>query len=323
MGMMTRIRVLFSIAILVASASAIAAPFPEKPVHLVVPFPPGGTTDVVARRISQRVGEILGQPVVIENKGGAGGTIATLMVAKSPPDGYTLLMATNSHTANPAIYKSLPFDTVKDFRSVVMIGDTPGLVVIHPSVPANTLQEFVALAKVSNPPLVYGTAGAGTFPHLATELFLDRAEIQMTHLPYKGAGPAMVDLLGGVYQFKVDALPTAGQFIKSGKLKVLAATSLERMPQMPDLPTVAEQGYPGFETAFWMAVLAPAGTPDDAVNTIEKAFVKALQDPEIKQQLFVDGFRVIAKPGSAADELIARELKQWPPIVKKAGILAN
>ena len=245
------------------------------------------------------------------------------MVAKSPPDGYTLLMATNSHTANPAIYKSLPFDTVKDFRSVVMIGDTPGLVVIHPSVPANTLQEFVALAKVSNPPLVYGTAGAGTFPHLATELFLDRAEIQMTHLPYKGAGPAMVDLLGGVYQFKVDALPTAGQFIKSGKLKVLAATSLERMPQMPDLPTVAELGYPGFETAFWMAVLAPAGTPDDAVNTIEKAFVKALQDPEIKQQLFVDGFRVIAKPGSAADELIARELKQWPPIVKKAGILAN
>ena len=323
MGMTNRVSALCSVAILVASASAVAASFPEKPGHLVVPFPPGGTTDVVARRISKRVGEILGQPVVIENKGGAGGTIATLMVAKSPPDGYTLLMATNSHTANPAIYKSLPFDTVKDFRSVVMIGDTPGLVVIHPSVPANTLQEFVALAKVSNPPLVYGTAGAGTFPHLATELFLDRAEIQMTHLPYKGAGPAMVDLLGGVYQFKVDALPTAGQFIKSGKLKVLAATSLERMPQMPDLPTVAEQGYPGFETAFWMAVLAPAGTPDDAVNTIEKAFVKALQDPEIKQQLFVDGFRVIAKPGSTADELIARELKQWPPIVKKAGILAN
>ena len=323
MGMTNRVSALCSVAILVASASAVAASFPEKPVHLVVPFPPGGTTDVVARRISKRVGEILGQPVVIENKGGAGGTIATLMVAKSPPDGYTLLMATNSHTANPAIYKSLPFDTVKDFRSVVMIGDTPGLVVIHPSVPANTLQEFVALAKVSNPPRVYGTAGAGTFPHLATELFLDRAEIQMTHLPYKGAGPAMVDLLGGVYQFKVDALPTAGQFIKSGKLKVLAATSLERMPQMPDLPTVAEQGYPGFETAFWMAVLAPAGTPDDAVNTIEKAFVKALQDPEIKQQLFVDGFRVIAKPGSTADELIARELKQWPPIVKKAGILAN
>ena len=216
MGITTRSRALCSVAILVASACAAAAPFPEKPVHLIVPFPPGGTTDVVARRLSQRVSDILGQPVIIENKGGAGGTIATLMVAKSPPDGYTLLMATNSHTANPAIYKSLPFDTVKDFRSVVMIGDTPGLIVINPSVPANTLKEFVALAKTSNPPLVFGTAGAGTFPHLATELFMDRAGIQMTHLPYKGAGPAMVDLLGGVYQFKVDALPTAGQFIKAG-----------------------------------------------------------------------------------------------------------
>ena len=194
MGNITRIRALCSVALFAISASSMAAPFPEKPVHLVVPFPPGGTTDVVARRLSQRVGEVLGQPVIIENKGGAGGTIATLMVAKSAPDGYTLLMATNSHTANPAIYKSLPFDTVKDFKSVVMIGDTPGLVVIHPSVPANTLPEFVALAKASNPPLVYGTAGAGTFPHLATDLFLDRAGIQMTHLPYKGAGPAMVEL---------------------------------------------------------------------------------------------------------------------------------
>lgn len=323
MGNITRIRALCSVALFAISASSMAAPFPEKPVHLVVPFPPGGTTDVVARRLSQRVGEVLGQPVIIENKGGAGGTIATLMVAKSAPDGYTLLMATNSHTANPAIYKSLPFDTVKDFKSVVMIGDTPGLVVIHPSVPANTLPEFVALAKSSNPPLVYGTAGAGTFPHLATELFLDRAAIQMTHLPYKGAGPAMVDLLGGVYQFKVDALPTAGQHIKSGKLKVLAATSLERMPQMPDLPTVAELGYPGFQTAFWMAVLAPAGTPDDVVKTIETAFVKALQDPAIARQLLADGFRVIAKSGSTVDELIARELKQWPPIVKKAGIVSN
>lgn len=323
MGTSTLLRALCSVAILVSATSTFAAPFPDKPVHLIVPFPPGGTTDVVARRISQKVGEILGQPVIIENKGGAGGTIATLMVAKSAPDGYNLLMATNSHTANPAIYKSLPFDTVKDFRSVVMVGDTPGLVVIHPSVPANTLQEFVVLAKNSKPPLVYGTAGAGTFPHLATELFLDRADIQMTHLPYKGAGPAMIDLLGGVYQFKVDALPTAGQHIKSGKLKVLAATSLERMPQMPDLPTVSELGYPGFQTAFWMAVLAPAGTPDAVVKTLEQAFIKALQDPEIAKQLVADGVRVIAKPGSAADELIARELKQWPPIVKKAGIVAN
>src|SRR5450756_1363630 len=157
-------------AALLGSATLAHAAFPEKPVRLVVPFPPGGTTDVVARRIAPKVGEILGQTVVIENKGGAGGTIATEMVAKSPADGYTLIMATNSHTANPAIYKSLPFDTVKDFVSVAMIADTPGLIVVHPSVPAKNLTEFIALAKKSNPPITFGTAGAGTFPHLTTEL---------------------------------------------------------------------------------------------------------------------------------------------------------
>jgi tripartite-type tricarboxylate transporter receptor subunit TctC len=310
-------------AALLGSATLAHAAFPEKPIRLVVPFPPGGTTDVVARRIAPKVGEILGQTVVIENKGGAGGTIATEMVAKSPADGYTLIMATNSHTANPAIYKSLPFDTVKDFVSVAMIADTPGLIVVHPSVPAKNLTEFIALAKKSNPPITFGTAGAGTFPHLTTELLKARAGIEMTHIPYKGAGPAMVDLLAGVYQFKVDALPTAGGHVKAGKLKAYAVTSSERMPQLPDMPTVAELGYPGFESSFWMAILAPAGTPKDVVAKLEQAFIKALQDKEIADMLVAAGVRIIAKPASAVDELIARELKQWPPIVKKAGIMAN
>jgi tripartite-type tricarboxylate transporter receptor subunit TctC len=310
-------------AALLGSATLAHAAFPEKPIRLVVPFPPGGTTDVVARRIAPKVGEILGQTVVIENKGGAGGTIATEMVAKSPADGYTLIMATNSHTANPAIYKSLPFDTVKDFVSVAMIADTPGLIVVHPSVPAKNLTEFIELAKKSNPPITFGTAGAGTFPHLTTELLKARAGIEMTHIPYKGAGPAMVDLLAGVYQFKVDALPTAGGHVKAGKLKAYAVTSSERMPQLPDMPTVAELGYPGFESSFWMAILAPAGTPKDVVAKLEQAFIKALQDKEIADMLVAAGVRIIAKPASAVDELIARELKQWPPIVKKAGIMAN
>jgi tripartite-type tricarboxylate transporter receptor subunit TctC len=310
-------------ATLLGSATLAHAAFPEKPIRLVVPFPPGGTTDVVARRIAPKVSEILGQTVVIENKGGAGGTIATDMVAKSPADGYTLIMATNSHTANPAIYKSLPFDTVKDFVSVAMIADTPGLIVVHPSVPAKNLTEFIELAKKSNPPITFGTAGAGTFPHLTAELLKARAGIEMTHIPYKGAGPAMVDLLAGVYQFKVDALPTAGGHVKAGKLKAYAVTSLERMPQLPDMPTVAELGYPGFESSFWMAILAPAGTPKEVVAKLEQAFIKALQDKEIADMLVAAGVRIIAKPASAVDELIARELKQWPPIVKKAGITAN
>ena len=313
----------FISAALLSGASLVHAVFPDKPVRIVVPFPPGGTTDVVARVIAPKVSSILGQSVLIENKGGAGGTIATEAVAKSAPDGYTLLMPTNSHTANPAIYKSLPFDTAKDFVSVALIADTPGLLVAHPSVPANTLKEFIEYAKKAKPPVTFGTAGAGTFPHLTTELFAARVGIDMVHIPYKGAGPAMVDLLAGVYQLKCDALPTAGGYVKAGKLKLYAVTSLERMAQLPDVPSVAESGYPGFESAFWMGFLAPAGTPKDVVSKLEQAFTSAMHDKEISERLVAMGVQVLAKPGSALDELIARELKQWPPIVKKAGITAN
>ena len=310
-------------AIVLSVAASTQAAFPDKAIHLIVPFPPNGTTDVVARRISQKLGDVLGQAVIIENKGGAGATIGTQLVANAPADGYTLLMATNSHTANPSIYKSLGYDTVKSFTSVIMLADTPGLVVIHPSVKANTLLEFIALAKKSSPPLLFGTAGSGTFPHLATELLIDRAGIEMVHIPYKGAGPAMIDLLGGVYQFKVDAYPTSAVQLKADKLRALAVTSLERMPQIPDIPTVAELGFPGFETTFWMAILAPAGTPQAIVQKQETAFVRTLQDPQVVERLIADGVRIIAKPASYVDDLIAREMKQWPPIVKKAGIAAN
>ena len=313
----------FMVAALLGGASLAHAVFPDKPVRIVVPFPPGGTTDVVARVIAPKVSAILGQSVLIENKGGAGGTIATEAVAKAAPDGYTLLMPTNSHTANPAIYKSLPFDTAKDFVSVALIADTPGLLVAHPSVPANTLKEFIEYAKKAKPPVTFGTAGAGTFPHLTTELFAARVGVDMVHIPYKGAGPAMVDLLAGVYQLKCDALPTAGGYVKAGKLKLFAVTSLERMAQLPDVPSVAESGYPGFESAFWMGFLAPAGTPKDVISKLEHAFTSAMHDKEISEKLVAMGVQVLAKPASALDELIVRELKQWPPIVKKAGITAN
>jgi tripartite-type tricarboxylate transporter receptor subunit TctC len=307
-------------AVLLASTTLARADWPDKPIHLVVPFPPGGTTDVVARHIVTKVGEILGQQMIVDNKGGAGGSIATALVAKAPADGYTLLMPTNSHTANPSIYKNLPFDTAKDFVSIVLIGDSPGLFVVHPSVPANTLKEFVALAKRINPPLNFGSAGSGTYPHLSAELFKEAASINMAHIPYKGAGPALTDLLAGVYQFKVEGATTAWSHVKTGKLKALGVTSRERMPQMPDIPTIAEQGYPTYETNFWMGILAPAGTPKDIVAKLEQAFIKALQDKDIAAKLDGVSVRVMAKPGSALDELIAKELKQWPPIVAKAGI---
>ena len=310
-------------ATLLGAAALTQAAFPDKPIKLVVPFPPGGPTDVVARQVAPKGGEILGQTVIIENKGGAGASIGTELVAKSPADGYTLLMATNSHTANPAIYRKLPFDTVKDFVSIAYIGDSPGLFVVHPSVPANNLREFVALAKKSNPPLTFGTAGAGTYPHLSAELFKVQAGIDMVHVPYKGAGPALNDLLGGVYQFKVEGAATGWQHVKAGKLKTFGVTSKERMPQMPDVPTIAEQGYPEYETNFWMAILAPAGTPPDVVSKLEGAFLKALQDKELVAKLEGISVRAVPKPGKDLDALIARELRQWPPIVQKAGITAN
>ncbi len=310
-------------ATLLGLTCAAQAAFPEKTITLVVPFPAGGTTDVVARQVAPKVAEILGQTVVVENKGGAGGSIATGLVAAAPADGYTLLMATNSHTVNPSVYKNLPFNTAKDFAPVVLMADSPGLFAAHPSVPANNLKEFVALAKSANPPLTFGTAGAGTYPHLSAELFKEQAGIQMMHVPYKGAGPALIDLLAGVYNFKVEGITTGLQHVKAGKLKVFGVTSRERMPQLPDVPTVAEQGYPEYETTFWMAILVPAKTPKDVVAKLESAFLKALQDPALGEKFATVGVRVIAKPAKDLDAMINKELQMWPAIVKRAGITSN
>jgi len=322
MARYTRWRALVATALLGSTALAQAA-FPEKPVRLFVPFPAGGTTDVVARHLVPKASELLGQSVVIVNRGGAGGSVATGIVAQAPADGYTLLMATNSHTANPSIYKSLPFDTAKDFASVALIADSPGVFVIHPSIPASNVKEFVALAKKVNPPLTYGTAGAGTYPHLSAELFKEQAGIQMTHIPYKGAAPALVDLLAGAYAFKVEGIATALPQVKAGKLKALGITSRERMRVAPDIPTVAEQGYPDYEANFWMAILVPAGTPKDVIASLERAFIATARDAQVGAKLEAIGQRVLAKPAQAVDELIERELEQWPPIVEKAGISIN
>jgi tripartite-type tricarboxylate transporter receptor subunit TctC len=313
----------FVLAALLGVAGIANAAFPEKPVRLVVPFPPGGATDIVARIAALETAKILAQQIIIDNRGGAGGTIGTNVVAKSAANGYTLLMATNSHTANPAIYPELPFNTQKDFASVAMIADSPGLLVAHPSVPASSFKEFIDLARKSNPPLTYGTAGAGTFPHLGIELLKSRAGIDMTPIHYKGQAPAMTDLIGGAYHVKMDGLSGSDPYIKSGKLKLLAVASLERMPQLPNAPTIAESGYPGFEYTFWMAILAPAGTPKDIVTRLQQAFSDAVHQKEITQKLSDIGVRAIGKPANIVDELIARELAQWPPIVRKIGITAN
>jgi len=309
--------VLLMVALLVGASQASA--FPDRPLRFLVPFPPGGTTDVVARVIAPKVGEILKANVVIDNRGGAGGSIATEMVAKSRPDGHTLLMATNSHTVNPSIYKDLPFDTARDFASVALVADTAGLFAAHPSVAANNLKAFVELARKSNPPLAFGSAGAGTYPHLAFELFMEMAKIKMLHIPYKGAAPALTDLLAGQYAFKVEGVVTGLPHVRAGRLKTFGVTSRERLAQLADVPTIAEQGYPDYESTFWMAILVPSGTPKEIVAKLEQAFIAAAQSREVSDRLESMSTRILAKPAVAVDELVKRELALWPAMVKRTG----
>lgn len=292
--------------------------FPNKPIRLVVPFSPGASTDMVARLVATKASQILGQTIIVDNRAGAGGSIGSEFVAKSPADGYTLLVATTSHTANPSIYKKLPYDTAKDFAPISLLVDMPGLLVARASLPPNNFAEFIKYAKAHK--LTFGTAGAGTFPHLSMELLRDRAGLEMTHVPYRGAAPALTDLVGGVYDVKMDAYISAAQFVKAGKLKLYAVTSLERMSQLPDVPTVAESGYPGFESAYWIGIVAPARTPPEVRAKLEKAFMEATHDKEVAAKLSETGTRPLGESAAVLDKRIKTELAQWPEIIKKAGI---
>ncbi|MBV6303526.1 tripartite tricarboxylate transporter substrate binding protein [Candidimonas humi] len=306
---------------LFGTAMARADTFPDRPIHLVVPFSPGGSTDLVGRLVGAKVAQILGQSVIVENRAGAGGSIGSAYVARSAPDGYTLLMATTSHTANPALYKSLPYDTQKDFAPISLLCDMPGLLVAHPSLPPNNFKEFISYAKTHK--LDYGSAGVGTFPHLSMEMLKSRAGLQMTHVPYKGAAPALADLVRGVYQVKVDAYITANSFVQSGKLKLYAVTSAQRMEQLPNVPTVAESGYPGFESTYWIGIVVPSATPAPIRAKLEKAFMQAIHDKDVSAKLIATGTRPIGSTAAVLGQRITRELAQWPVILRNAGIKAQ
>jgi tripartite-type tricarboxylate transporter receptor subunit TctC len=311
-------------AILAAALSFGAhADFPEKPIRLVVPFPPGGTVDVVARAIANKAGTDLKTSFVIDNRPGAGGSIATDAVAKAPADGYTLLYTTPSHTINPAIYKKLPFDTEKDVVPVALLAAAPELLVAHPSVPFNTFADFIKYAKANPGKLNYSHAGNGTLPHITMELLTRRAQINVVPVAYKGAAPAMNDLLGGVVQLKLDTYATSGQMISAGRLKALAIASKHRLPQLPNVPTVAESGLPGYEGSLWMGVLAPSGTPAPVVDKLGKALIAATKSPEVTERLTKDGVEIIGNDAASFGAQIKTELKQWADLVRDAKITAE
>jgi len=305
------------------SAAPAAGAYPDKPVRFVVPYPPGGGTDVIARIVQERFQAALGQPIVIENRGGAGGSVGTEVVAKAAPDGYTVLFTLSSHTINPAIYPKLTFDTVRDFEPVGSVASLPQILVAHPAVPAGTVAELVALAKSKPGTLSYASVGNGSPGHLAGELFKLRTGTEMAHIPYKGGGPAVTDVIGGQVPLLWVSIPAAAQHVKSGKLKALAVSTLKRSAAFPDVPTVSEAGGPalvGFDVDSWYAMFVPAKTPRPVIERLNKALNQVLADAGVRDKLLAQGSEGVGGTPEALGKTVADELPKWAKLVKDANI---
>ena len=300
-----------------------AAAWPDKPIRLVVPFSAGGTVDVVARTVGVQLGKQLGTPVVVENVPGAGGTIATQKVASAPADGYTILFTTPNHTINPALIAKLPYDSAKDLAPVSLVAQIPELLIAHSAQPFGDLAGFVQYAKAHPDRLTYASAGNGTLPHVTMELLLQRLGVRVTHVPYKGAAPALNDVLAGQVAVKMDTIATASQHIKAGRIKPLAIAGPQRSKLMPDVPTIAESGVPGYEGILWMGILAPAGTPADRIAALHKAVVAVSRQPDYQKELQAQGVDVVGSDPASFGRQIQVELKQWADVVKAAGIKAD
>jgi tripartite-type tricarboxylate transporter receptor subunit TctC len=314
-------RIALSAVVLAAANGAVAqTPYPSKPVRIVVPFPAGGTTDILARAVAQKLSETWGQQVIVDNRPGAGGNIGAELVARAAPDGYTLLMGTvGTHAINPGLYAKMPYDHVKDFAPVILVAGVPNVLVVNPSVPVGSVPELIAYAKANPGKLNFASSGSGTSIHLSGELFKTMTGVQMTHIPYKGSSPALADLIGGQVQLMFDNLPSSIGFIRAGKLRALAVTSATRSSALPDTPTVAEAGVPGFEASSWFGLLAPAGTPPDIVAKIDGEVAKWLASPEAREKLAAQGAN--AAGGSPQDfaRHIQAETAKWAKVVKESG----
>ncbi len=295
--------------------------FPSKPVRFVVPFAPGGTNDIAARGIAPELGEALGQQVVVENRAGAGGQIGAEAVAKSPPDGHTLMMASSSVMTNaPAVYSKLRYDILKDFVPIGRVGELPLVIVVHPSVPAKTPKQFIALAKARPMDIRMATGGPGTTSHLIAELFAISAGVKVLVVPYKGAGPALIDLLGGHVDARVDQISSSLEHIRSSQLRAIAVTTTRRSAQLPDLPTLAESVLPGFDASTVNGVLAPAATPPDIVRRLNAALVKALSTPAVIERFRALGVEIRPSSSEELASFIREDLAKWKRVVRETGL---
>lgn len=310
----------FALMLCVFSTVCAAQSYPSKPIRLIVPFAPGGGVDLIGRIIAQKLQEAWGQPVIVDNRGGGGGNIGTDMVAKSPPDGYTLLMGYVGNLAiNPFLFRKLPYDPVKDFSPISLAATAPNLLVAHPSVPANTVKDLVTLAKMKPSSLSYASAGNGTVGHMVAELFKSVTGIGIVHIPYKGNGPAVTDLLGGQVQLMFAAPGAVISFVEVKKLKALAVASNQRLPELSDTPTFAEAGYPGVEASGWYGVLTSTGTPRNIISALNKEIVRIMQLPDVKERLAVHGYKAVTSSPEEFAQLIKSDLIKWQKVVKASG----
>jgi tripartite-type tricarboxylate transporter receptor subunit TctC len=304
-----------------AGAQTGAAAYPNKAIRMVVPFTPGGSTDIMGRTIGQQLTQAWGQAVVIDNVPGAGGSIGADKVAKAPADGYTLLMGhIGTLAVTPSLYPKLPYDPVKAFAAVAWVARVPNVLVVHPSLPVKTVQELVAYAKANPGKINYGSGGNGSAAHIATEYLKLQSGTQMQHVPYKGTAPAVTDLVAGQIQLMFTGVPAVMAQVKAGQLRALAVSSPHRVKAVPDLPTVAESGYPGFEADQWYGVVAPANTPPDIIAKLNQQINKTLGTPEIASRLESEGAEATPNPPQVFADLIASEIKRWRTVIEKGGV---
>ena len=307
-------------ALFVAVAAPAVAQYPNKPVRIIVPYPPGGTSDILARLSAARLTESMGQPFLVENRPGASGTIGSQAVAKSAPDGYTLVLGTISSHGIVSAVSTTPYDPVRDFAAVTVIGSTPNVITVHPDLPAKNFGELLKLARAKPGKLNFGSTSPGGSPHMSAELLKMMAGIDIVHVPYKGAGPMLIDLIGGQIQIGFDNLPSSMAHIKSGKVRALAVTTGKRWPGTPDVPTVAESGVAGYEVSGWFGLLAPAGTPKPVVDTLYKAVGAMLKLPDVQKQMLELGAEPGGNTPDAFGKQVAAEVAKWKKVVAVTGV---
>lgn len=318
-----RPHIIVALAFLLAAASALAQGYPTRPVRVLVPFTPGGTVDIVARVLCAKLAADLGQPFIVENKPGAGGTIASAQLAKSPGDGYTLMVMSQALAYSASLYSDLPYDTLRDLAPVAYVGATPNALVVTNALPVKTLQEFLAYARANPGRISYGTAGIGSAGHLAVELLQSLAGIRLTHVPYKGNAPALTDLIGGQIQASLLTMPSVLPYVKSGKVRAIGTSGSRRSPVLPEVPTIAEAGVPGYEYTPWYGMIGPGTLPKELTARLNSAVNKALADAAVRDKLAQQGLEVLAMTSAQFTEIVRADVTRWGKFIRELGVRAD